>query len=134
MSLQSKVDRKNEKSDSAKTVGTLYANADFGKRQYVPDSGDGAVPHLYLRELPSGRRVWVVMARPAGSTRPVVVTLGREQSLKRKAARVLAFSINAKLSAGVNPNAEKRATRNAERAASAQAKAATEHTLLAVGR
>ena len=134
MDLQHSSAGNNTNPGKSKSVGTPLANAGTGKKQYIPDSGDGAVPHLYLRELPSGHRVWVVMARPAGSTRPVVVTLGREASLKRKAARKLAYTANARLAEGINPNAEKKEKRAAERAASTAAKAATAHTLLAVGR
>src|SRR5262249_34847193 len=109
-------------------------NTGENPKRYVADTGASAVPHLYLRQLPSGQRMWVVMRRPAGSTRPVIVTIGREDALKRRDARTLALEINAKLARGINPNAEKRATREAERAKHADAKAAKAYTFLSVGR
>src|SRR5262245_61091531 len=103
-----------------KSVGTVLANENIGKiqvKRYVLDSGTGAVPHLYKRLLPSGKRMWVVVRRPAGSTRPVIVTLGREDALKLRDARALALNANALLARGINPNAQKAESRKAERAA-----------------
>jgi integrase len=122
-----------QNSEKSESVGRALANRGTPKR-YTPDSGPGAVAHLYLRELPSGRQTWVVIRRPAGSARPVTVTLGREDALPRKDARKLAERLNAKLSSGINPNVEKAAARSLESVRAGEDRAARLHTFHAVGR
>jgi hypothetical protein len=84
--------------------------------------------HLGVRTQPSGTRKYVVVRRPAGSTKLVIVTLcpvGRGEKYAVKQA----VAVNAAMDRGVNPNAEKKAARQAEHAEKLKAK----HTLHAVG-
>jgi integrase len=83
---------------------------------------DTKLANFGKRILPSGEARWVVVRRPAGSTRLVTVTIGRTDSIPLAKARTMAQAIIGQLASGVNPNAAKRATREAERQVKAKAK------------
>jgi integrase len=140
MDLQANVAGKRGKSGKAKTVGTVLAQGVAGEShrekepRYTPDSGAGAVAYLFLRRLPSGRQNWVVIRRMAGAASPVTVTIGRKDSMSLRDARRAAEIVNGQMARGENPNATKKAARAAEHAKVAAKRAATVHTLLAVGR
>jgi integrase len=140
MNLQANVAGKRGKSGKAKTVGTVLAQGVAGEShrekepRYTPDSGAGAVAYLFLRRLPSGRQNWVVIRRMAGAASPVTVTIGRKDSMSLRDARRAAEIVNGQMARGENPNATKKAARAAEHAKVAAKRAATVHTLLAVGR
>lgn len=127
MDLQANTERKSKKAVPAKTVGTMLASAGTGKARI---EWDEEVKHFGVRTLPSGERRWVVVRRPAGSTKVAVVTLGRCDAIPLKKARTLAYDAIAELAAGRNPNEDKKNARIAERAA----KAAESDTFLRVAR
>jgi len=84
--------------------------------------------HLGIRTQASGSQKYVVVRRPAGSTKVCVVTLcdvarGEKEALK------LARAVNADMDRGVNPNEKKKASRDAERKEQLKAK----HSFLSVG-
>lgn len=125
MDLQKSSEGKTEKPASAKSVSSPLSTSSKPGFEW-----DKNLPHFGVRILPSGERRWVVVKRPAGSTRVVIVTLGSCDALKRKEAEKLAYKTIAKLAEGINPNAIKKETRKAERAAKAEAT----NTFLHVGR
>jgi integrase len=89
--------------------------------------------HLAIRTqpLPSKTQRYVVVRRPADSTKLVIVTGPIVAKGNLSAAVAWAKKINAKMELGENPNAEKKANRAAERAAR---HAKVEHNFLAMGR
>lgn len=127
MDLQANTERKSKKAAPAKFVGTMLANTGNGKARI---EWDEEVKHFGVRTLPSGERRWVVVRRPAGSAKVVIVTLGRCDAIPLKKARTLAYDAIAQLAAGKNPNLAKREARDAERAV----KAAKSDTFLRVAK
>jgi integrase len=83
--------------------------------------------HLGIRTQPSGAQRFVVVRRPSGSTKLVVVTLC-DVARGDKHAIKLATAVNADMDRGVSPNEQKAAKRDAERAEQAKAK----HSFLSV--
>lgn len=127
MDLQRNTGRKTRKAAPAKFVGTMLSTE---KPSAPRIEWDKEIPHFGARTLPSGEARWVVIKRPAGSTKVVTVTLGRCDAIPLKKARTLAYDAIAQLAAGKNPNAAKREARAAERVA----KAAATETFLHVAR
>jgi hypothetical protein len=95
--------------------------------------------HLGIRTQPSGSQRYVVVRRPAGSSKLVCVTLtdaapGAPARVRREReanAVKLAVNVNARMDRGINPNEEKKAKRAAEHAVKL---AKVEHSFLAMGR
>lgn len=75
---------------------------------------DKVMPSLYRRERQS-KAVWVIRARVKGGN-AVTVTLGNADLISAVEARKLAKGVLAKLSQGINPNAERRQARRVSKA------------------
>jgi integrase len=77
-------------------------------RREVPD---GLLPGLYFIVQPSGKSSWAVRYRAAG--KPRKLTIGPYPSVDLKSARELARAALAKVAGGIDPGAEKKASKAA---------------------
>jgi hypothetical protein len=83
------------------------------KRKETPDFGVGAVRGLYEVTQPSGRKSWAFRYRFGGKSSKY--TIGPSPEISRKEARIFAHKAIIKRAEGIDPAAERRAQREANR-------------------
>jgi integrase len=76
---------------------------------------DSLIPPFGVRVSATGRKAFIVMRRPAGSTRPIRVTLGHYPALSLEQARTEASVALAELVAGKRPRQERQRRQDEQR-------------------